>query len=143
MNEKTQGIVFTNGCFDLIHSGHISYLKEAKSKGHYLIVGLNSDTSVKKIKGNTRPINNQSDRKFVLENLKPVDQVIIFDEETPYELIKKIKPDILVKGGDWKVEDIVGHDIVLKNGGRVESLHFVEDRSTTSIIDKIRLQYIK
>ena len=130
-------IVFTNGCFDIIHPGHVAYLNEAKSKGEYLIVGLNSDESVKRLKGDTRPINNQDDRKFLLENLKSVDQVIIFDEDTPYKLIKKIQPDILVKGGDWKVDDIIGSDIVLAKGGKVESLSFNEGHSTTSMLDKI------
>ena len=118
--------------------GHISYLNEAKKKGDILIVGINSDTSVRRLKGHSRPINNQKNRKFVLENLRAVDQVIIFDEDTPYELIKKIRPDVLVKGGDWEVKDIVGSDIVLEKGGKVENLSFIDGHSTTSVIDKIR-----
>lgn len=137
MERVSKKIVFTNGCFDIIHRGHVSYLNEAKNKGDFLIVGLNSDASVKRLKGETRPINNQKDRKFVLENLKPVDQVIIFDEDTPYNLIKKIQPDVLVKGGDWKVQDIVGSDIVLAKKGKVESLSFIDHYSSTSILKKI------
>lgn len=130
-------LVFTNGCFDIIHRGHIEYLNEAKELGDKLIVGLNSDNSIKRIKGESRPVNNEIDRAFILDNLKPVDFVVIFDEDTPYNLIKEIKPDILVKGGDWKPEDIVGSDIVLSNGGEVKSLKFVNDYSSTSVIRKI------
>ena len=129
--------VFTNGCFDIIHAGHVSYLNEARKLGDILFVGLNSDNSVKKIKGESRPIISECDRKFVLENLKAVDFVEIFDEETPYNLIKYIRPNILVKGGDWKVENIVGHDIVKNCGGKVFSLNFNQGHSTTSIIEKI------
>lgn len=135
---QAKKIIFTNGCFDIIHRGHVTYLNEAKSKGDYLIVAINSDASVSRLKGSTRPINNQEDRKFVLGNLKSVDQVVIFDEDTPYELIKKIQPSVLVKGGDWKVDDIVGSDIVLAKGGTVESVGFVEGHSTTSVIRKIQ-----
>ncbi len=138
LHDKDKEIVFTNGCFDIIHSGHIKYLREAKKQGNYLVVGLNSDSSVKKLKGNDRPINEQEDRAVVLNALKPVDFVVIFSEETPYELIKLIRPDILVKGGDWQPKDIVGSNIVLANGGKVKSLNFVEGQSTTSIIKKIQ-----
>lgn len=137
LKQEKQILVFTNGCFDIIHRGHIEYLNEAKKMGDFLLVAVNSDESVRKIKGNNRPINSQEDRAIVLDNLKPVDGVIIFDEETPYELIKLIVPDVLVKGGDWKVEDIIGADIVLSNGGRVESLAFVKNYSTTGLIKKI------
>lgn len=130
-------IVFTNGCFDIIHKGHVTYLNEAKSLGDYLIVGINSDDSVKRLKGNDRPINNENDRAFVMDNVKAVDDVLIFQEDTPYEIIKEIIPDILVKGGDWKEENIVGSDIVKKNGGKVISLRFVDDYSTTNILKKI------
>lgn len=130
-------IVFTNGVFDIIHRGHIEYLTEAKSYGDILVVGLNSDSSVKRIKGDDRPINNEDDRAFVLLNLKPVDYVAVFTEDTPYNLIKAIQPDVLVKGGDWEVKDIVGSDIVLNGGGKVFSLKFVDNYSTTSIIKKI------
>ncbi len=130
-------IVFTNGVFDIIHRGHIEYLSEAKSYGDILVVGLNSDSSVKRIKGDNRPINNEDDRAFVLLNLKPVDYVVVFTEDTPYNLIKAIQPDVLVKGGDWEVKDIVGSDIVLNGGGKVFSLRFVDNYSTTGIIKKI------
>lgn len=131
-------VVFTNGCFDILHRGHVSYLNEAKSQGDLLVVGLNSDSSVKRLKGKSRPINTEQDRKYVLENLKCIDFVFIFEEDTPYDLIKKIRPDILVKGGDWKPEDIVGSDIVLKDGGEVRSLQFIDGLSTTNIIKKIQ-----
>lgn len=140
LKQEKQILVFTNGCFDIIHRGHIEYLNEAKKLGDFLLVAVNSDRSVKKIKGENRPINSQQDRAVVLDNLKPVDGVIIFDEETPYELIKLIVPDVLVKGGDWKVEEIVGSDIVLTHGGRVISLSFIENYSTTAIIKKITEQ---
>jgi rfaE bifunctional protein nucleotidyltransferase chain/domain len=130
-------IVFTNGVFDIIHRGHVAYLNEAKALGDYLIVGLNADASVKRLKGNTRPVNKEEDRKFVMENLKAVDDVIIFTEDTPFNLISKIIPDILVKGGDWKEDQIVGSDIVKQNGGKVFSLKFIDNYSTTGIIEKI------
>ena len=130
--------VFTNGCFDILHSGHVEYLNEARSLGDKLIVGLNSDESVKRLKGSERPINNEVDRKFLLENLVSVDEVIIFNDDTPLNLIKKIMPDILVKGGDWQVEQIVGHKEVIANGGEVKSLKFKEGYSTTSVLEKIK-----
>lgn len=126
-------IVFTNGCFDIIHKGHVRYLREAKKLGDILVVGLNSDQSVKRIKPG-RPINNEEDRAEVLSSLEMVDYVVIFEEDTPYEIIKFLKPHILVKGGDWKVEDIVGSDLVEKT----ISLPYVEGISTTGIIKRIR-----
>lgn len=135
---KEKKIVFTNGCFDLIHSGHITYLTEARALGDVLFVGINSDKSVKKLKGPSRPINNQEERKFILQSLRCVDFVEIFDQETPYELIKIVQPKILVKGGDWKVEQIVGHDIVTAYGGKVLSLTFLPGLSTTATIEKIQ-----
>ncbi len=137
LTNKNKKIVFTNGCFDILHSGHVHYLNEARQQGDLLIVGLNSDASVKRLKGESRPINNEEDRKFVLQNLKSVDFVEIFTEDTPYNLIKKIMPNVLVKGGDWKPEEIVGSDIVLANSGEVKSLSFIQGRSTTNIINKI------
>lgn len=134
---ENRKVVFTNGCFDIIHKGHVTYLNEAKSLGDHLIVGINSDDSVKRLKGKDRPVNNESDRAFVLDNLKSVDDVLIFNEDTPYHIIKEIIPDLLVKGGDWKEEDIVGSDIVKKNGGKVISLQFVNNYSTTNILEKI------
>ncbi len=131
-------IVFTNGCFDILHAGHVDYLEKAKALGDILIVGLNSDSSVKRLKGKDRPINSQELRKRVLEGLKAVDLVIIFDEDTPERLIKEIKPDVLVKGGDWKIENIVGADFVQSYGGEVKTIDFVYDISTTKIIQKAR-----
>ena len=138
LHDADRKIVFTNGCFDLIHRGHIEYLNKAKKLGDILIIGLNSDDSVRKLKGVNRPINYEQDRAVVLDNLEAVDYVCLFDEDTPYELIKIVQPDILVKGGDWAVRDIVGSDIVLALGGEVKSLHFIEGKSTTDIIEKIR-----
>ena len=138
-----QKVVFTNGCFDILHSGHVLYLEEAKSLGDILVVGLNSDESVRRLKGNERPINSEHERAIVLSGLSFVDYVIVFNEDTPYELIKTIQPDILVKGGDWAVESIVGYDIVLRKGGVVKSLLFKEGVSTTSIIDKLKVSQKK
>ena len=137
LHKQNKKIIFTNGCFDILHRGHIEYLKEAKKLGDVLIIGLNSDNSVKKIKGGNRPINSEEDRAEILFQLKPVDFVVIFDEDTPYELIKGIVPDILVKGGDWKIEQIVGSDIVIENGGKVKSLKYFPSSSTSIIIKKI------
>ncbi|KUJ96533.1 MAG: D-glycero-beta-D-manno-heptose 1-phosphate adenylyltransferase [Desulfonauticus sp.] len=139
LKEKFQGkrIVFTNGCFDILHPGHVDYLNRAKELGDILVVGLNSDASVRRLKGAKRPVNGEQDRAFVLSNLKAVDYVIIFEEDTPYELIQAIEPDFLVKGGDWPVEKIVGADIVLKKGGQVLSLEFLPGYSTTFLIEKI------
>lgn len=131
-------IVFTNGCFDLIHAGHIDLLERAKEKGVKLIVGINSDKSVRAIKGNNRPFQNQEERKKILENLKPVDEVFIFDELTPEKLIKKIKPDVLIKGGDWKENEIIGSDFVLKSGGEVFSLPLKKGYSSSKIVEKIQ-----
>ena len=134
---KGKKIVFTNGCFDILHAGHVAYLNEAHEQGDLLIVGLNSDSSVRGLKGESRPIINETERKFVLENLKSVDFVELFPEETLYELIKLIQPDVLCKGGDWSTNEIVGSDIVLKKGGEVKSLMFKEGFSTTNIIEEI------
>lgn len=131
-------IVFTNGCFDILHRGHIEYLNQARAQGDILIVGINSDQSVARLKGPNRPVNNENDRTYLLENLKSVDHVEIFNEDTPLELIKRVQPDILVKDGDWKVEDIVGHEIVTAKGGEVKSLTFVDGHSTTSFIEKLQ-----
>jgi D-glycero-beta-D-manno-heptose 1-phosphate adenylyltransferase len=136
-NNKGKKIVFTNGCFDIIHRGHVSYLSEAKKLGDLLVIGLNADESVKRLKGSERPINNENDRKFVLSELKSVDFVEIFHEDTPLNLILKVKPNILVKGGDWKIDQIVGAKEVISNGGEVFSLQFINGYSTTSIIEKI------
>ena len=137
-SRKNKKIVFTNGCFDILHIGHARYLQEAKNCGDILVVGLNSDKSVRKLKGNSRPIISENDRAEMLSHLESVNFVIIFDEETPLNLIKKINPDILVKGGDWTIDQIVGSDIVIKNGGEVKSLSFIDGISTTKIIEKIK-----
>lgn len=140
LKSKTQNkkIVFTNGCFDILHAGHITYLKKAKELGDLLVVGVNSDDSVRRLKGSSRPINSLSDRCLLLSALEFVDFVIPFGEDTPYELIKAIAPDVLVKGGDYDIEDIVGKDIVQANGGRVITIPLVEGKSTTGIMDKLR-----
>lgn len=143
LKTENKKVVFTNGVFDLIHSGHVDYLVKAKALGDVLIVGLNSDKSVKKIKGDKRPILIQDERSFILANLKPVDYIILFDEDTPENLIKELIPDILVKGGDWMVDKIVGNDIVIKNGGEVKSIEFVNPQSTSKIIDIILKRYSK
>jgi len=134
-------VVFTNGCFDLLHAGHVTYLKEARALGDFLILGLNSDSSIKRLKGQLRPIVSEMDRALVLSELKSVDAVILFEDDTPYELIRALEPDVLVKGGDWKPEQIVGSDIVLNKGGIVTSLSFLKDHSTTDLIDVIRARY--
>ena len=136
--EANQYIVFTNGCFDILHIGHIKLLEYCKSFGGKLIVGLNSDESVKKLKGNSRPFNNVKVRKEMLEYLKSVDEVIIFNEETPYQLIKKIQPDIIVKGGDYKKEDVIGKDLVEAKGGKVEIFPIFSDYSTSKIAERIK-----
>ena len=138
---ENKKIVFTNGCFDLIHAGHVDYLSKAKALGDVLIVGLNTDHSVKKIKGNKRPILRQDERALILSNLKPVDYVIFFEEETPELLITELLPDILVKGADWDLQKIVGKDIVEKNGGEVKTIEFVSNQSTTRIIELIVNRY--
>ena len=136
-NNASKRIVFTNGCFDILHVGHKRYLQQAATLGDILIVGLNSDASVRRLKGPTRPVNNEQDRAEMLSALGFIDYVTIFDEDTPYELIKKIQPDVLVKGGDYKPEEVVGKDIVEACGGRLELISFVEGKSTTNIINKI------
>jgi rfaE bifunctional protein nucleotidyltransferase chain/domain len=137
---ETRGkrLVFTNGCFDILHRGHVSYLAEARRLGDFLVVGLNSDTSVKRLKGPERPINNEYDRRYVLSQLKSVDHVEIFTDDTPLSLIMTVRPKILVKGGDWKIDQIVGGREVITDGGEVFSLNFVDGYSTTSIINKIQ-----
>ena len=135
---KNSRIVFTNGCFDLLHIGHVSYLDRAKSLGTHLIVALNSDSSVRKIKGPGRPINTLSDRLEVMAALEAVDYVTWFSDDTPRELIMKFQPHVLVKGGDYKLKNIVGAKEVLSWGGRVKSLHFVPNRSTSSIVKRVR-----
>lgn len=131
-------IVFTNGCFDILHHGHLDQLARAAGHGNMLIVGLNTDASVKRLKGPERPVTAEQDRLFQVASLLCVDAVTLFDEDTPGELIKAVKPDVLVKGGDYTIDRIVGADFVQSYGGRVEIIPFVEDYSTTSIIDRIK-----
>lgn len=132
-------IVFTNGCFDILHYGHINYLSRASDLGNVLVVGLNSDASVRKLnKGGSRPLQDEKSRAAILASLGFVSAVVVFEEDTPYELIKTVKPDVLVKGGDWKPDQIIGNDIVKALGGEVVSLSFVEGFSTTGIEKKIK-----
>lgn len=130
-------IVFTNGCFDILHPGHLDLLEKAKKLGTKLIVGINSDESVRSIKGSQRPLVKENDRAEMLRGLKFVDEVVIFNEPTPQQIIEKIKPDVLVKGGDWSSDQIIGADFVLKNGGKVYSIPIKEGYSTTAIVEKI------
>jgi rfaE bifunctional protein nucleotidyltransferase chain/domain len=130
-------IVFTNGCFDLLHTGHTRYLAKAKSFGELLIVGVNSDASVRMIKGNKRPINAESDRMETLASVETVDYVVLFHEPDPHRIISELQPDVLVKGGDWPVDKIIGRDIVEARGGKVISTGYIEGASTTGIIEKI------
>ena len=134
-------IVFTNGCFDLLHAGHAHYLNRCKELGDILVVGINSDSSIRKIKGEKRPIVPLEFRAYLLSNLRAVDYVVPFEEETPLKLIKAIKPDFLVKGGDWKVEKIVGADFVQSYGGKVLTIPFKFDISTTKIVEEIKKRY--
>lgn len=140
---KAEGkkVVFTNGVFDLIHSGHVDYLIKAKELGDILILALNSDESVKRIKGNKRPILLLKERAFIVSNLKPVDYVTFFEEDTPAEIINELIPDILVKGADWPIDKIVGREVVEANGGEVKTIQFVNDQSTSKIIQKIIRNY--
>ncbi len=131
-----QKIVFTNGCFDILHRGHIEYLAKAAGYGDVLIIGLNTDNSVRRLKGPSRPVQDENARAMILASLNFVHAVTLFDEETPYKLIEKVQPDVLVKGGDYKIEDIVGYDLVKAKGGQVVTLEFVKGYSTTGIINK-------
>lgn len=138
---RNKKVVFTNGCFDLIHAGHVDYLSKAKEFGDVLIVALNTDESIQRIKGNTRPITPLVERGFVIANLKAVDYVTAFDEDTPFEIISALIPDILVKGADWSIDNIVGRDIVENNGGEVKTIEFVNNQSTSNIIKIILERY--
>jgi len=136
-------VVFTNGCFDILHRGHVELLEKAKSLGDFLIVALNGDSSMKKIKGEKRPILDENDRAYILVSLKCVDAVCLFDEETPAEIINKLKPDVLVKGGDYKINEVVGRESVYNVGGEVVIIPLVEGKSTKEIIEKIIKSYCK
>ncbi|MCK6554603.1 D-glycero-beta-D-manno-heptose 1-phosphate adenylyltransferase [Candidatus Binatia bacterium] len=131
-------VVFTNGCFDIIHPGHVRYLRAAHRLGDVLVVGINSDTSVRRLKGRSRPIVPEGARCEVLAALEMVDAVVLFTENTPYELIRAIQPDVLVKGGDWQPDHIVGADIVRARGGKVRALRFARGYSTTGLVERIR-----
>lgn len=131
-------IVFTNGCFDILHRGHIEYLAKASDLGDVLFLGLNSDSSIRRIKGESRPYNDEESRAIVLAALHFIDYIVLFDEDTPYNLIQTIQPDILVKGKDYKAEEIVGYDIVTAKGGKVETIDLVEGFSTTKLVNKIK-----
>jgi len=131
-------IAFTNGCFDIVHRGHVDYLSKAKDLASKLVLGLNTDASVRRLKGKGRPIVDEQSRAILLAALQFIDLVVLFDEDTPYELIKALQPDILVKGSDYKAEDIVGYDIVMAKGGKVETIDFVEGFSTTTIVERIK-----
>ncbi len=137
---KKLRVVFTNGCFDLLHKGHVSYLEQARKQGEILVVGMNSDASVKRLKGPSRPLNSLADRMEVMAALESVDYVTWFEEDTPLELILQLRPDVLVKGGDWKVAQMVGAAEVISWGGRAKSLPYIEGRSTTQLIEKARLR---
>ncbi|MDR1758224.1 MAG: D-glycero-beta-D-manno-heptose 1-phosphate adenylyltransferase [Bacteroidales bacterium] len=136
---RNQKVVFTNGCFDILHLGHVEYLLKAKSLGDILVVGLNSDVSVKRLKGDNRPIHPEHARAMVLAALLFVDYVIIFEEDTPYNLIRYIAPDVLVKGGDYRAEDVVGADIMKTNGGKVVIIPLTEGFSTTRVLQKAKI----
>lgn len=136
---KHKKVVFTNGCFDILHKGHVAYLEKARRLGDYLVVGLNSDASVRRLgKGPGRPVNSQKDRAAVLGALRCVDRVVIFGEDTPERLIRKVRPDVLVKGGDWKKENVVGASFVESYGGRVRLIPYVKGFSTTGLLAKIQ-----
>lgn len=138
LRTRKKRVVFTNGCFDILHAGHVDYLAKAGSLGDALVVGLNSDSSVRKLKGRPRPIVSQKDRATVLSALESVDFVIIFSDPTPINLIKAVRPDVLVKGGDWAIKDIVGADFVRSYGGMVKTLPYLKGFSTRCMIAKIR-----
>ena len=137
---KDRKVVFTNGCFDILHRGHATYLAQARELGDLLVVGLNTDASVRRLKGPSRPVNCEHDRAFLLAALACVDFVILFDEDTPAELIRRVQPDVLVKGGDYTLDNIVGADFVLQNGGTVTTIPFVDGYSTTLTLQKISQQ---
>ena len=134
-------VVFTNGCFDLLHPGHIELLEKARALGDALIVGINSDASVRRIKGEKRPVVPEQDRAFLVAHLTPVDYAVIFEEDTPLRTITELLPDVLVKGADWQIDAIVGKDVVERHGGHVETIDFVPDRSTSGIIERIIERY--
>lgn len=134
IEKRINKIVFTNGCFDILHRGHVEYLQKSKALGDLLVVGINSDASVKRLKGNSRPINNQQDREFMLKSLECVDEVLVFNEDTPLNIIESLRPNIITKGGDYTVEEVVGHDIVPET----YIISLTNGYSTTNFIERIR-----
>ncbi len=141
LREQHKKVVFTNGCYDILHRGHVEYLTRAKALGDILIVAVNADASVRRLKGEHRPIVQEEDRAFIIASLAAVDYACLFGEDTPFDIISALVPDVLVKGADWKVEDIVGKDIVEGAGGVVRTIEFVPSRSTTNVIDEIIKRY--
>lgn len=141
LKKEKKKVVFTNGVFDLIHAGHVDYLVKAKQLGDVLVLALNTDSSVKRIKGDKRPILQQDERAFIVSNLKPVDYVTFFDEDTPAEIISDLIPDVLVKGADWAIDKIVGREVVEANGGKVKTIKFVNEQSTSKVIKIIVERY--
>ncbi len=135
---KDKKIVFTNGCFDLLHLGHIDYLSKAKDQGDVLIVGVNTDASVQRLKGENRPVTDEVSRSTIMASLQFVSAVVLFDEDTPYDLIQQVQPDVLVKGSDYKPEDIVGYDVVKAKGGEIVTIDFLKGYATTGIIEKLK-----
>ncbi|MCU0360183.1 MAG: D-glycero-beta-D-manno-heptose 1-phosphate adenylyltransferase [Bacteroidia bacterium] len=139
LQQRGKKIVFTNGCFDILHPGHVDYLCQARDSGDYMVLGLNTDASVKKLnKAPNRPVNDENSRALVLAGLACIDAIVLFDEETPYELIKFLQPDVLVKGDDYKAEQIAGYDVVMAKGGLVKTIPFLKGYSTTALINKIK-----
>ena len=134
---RKERIVFTNGCFDLLHPGHVRYLAEAKALGDILVVAINSDESVQRLKGPTRPINNVNFRREMLLGLKSVDYVCVFAEDTPYDIVRQVMPNVVVKGGDWAIKDIVGHELMEETGGKTYSIAFADGFSSTDMIGRI------
>lgn len=141
LKKRGKKIVFTNGCFDLLHYGHVKYLEDAKNKGDVLVVAINSDASVRKIKGPKRPLASESDRARVIASLQSVDYVTVFADETPLEVIEALRPDVLIKGADWKNKEIVGSCVVLRDGGNISTIKLEKGRSTTNLIKKIIERY--
>lgn len=137
-NFHSKKVVFTNGCFDILHQGHIDYLSKAADHGDVLIIGLNTDSSVERLKGKGRPIQDEKSRAILLSALRFVDAVVLFDQDTPLELISFVKPDVLVKGSDYKADEIVGYDVVKNNGGEIITIDFLDGYSTSGLIEKIK-----
>ncbi len=136
--KQNKSIVFTNGCFDILHVGHVLYLEDAKREGEILVVAVNSDSSTKRLKGKNRPLVNQNDRMRILASLEAVDFVTVFDEDTPEAIVKELNPDVIVKGSDWKEDEIIGGDFVKRKGGKVVTVPFRKDYSTSSLIKKVK-----